>query len=157
MPGIKDILLAILKTQRRTTDLCKTWGSTPVLTVGKPAMELYFLATYAGSVVLPAGQTIYMPRAPFRKLTIINEGNADIAFDVNYKPSDMQQTCTLRANDDIQVDAKGEEKIFSFSAKALAPGGPNPFSLASWSAQSAAPPPWGGDANTAHLRLLAWT
>jgi hypothetical protein len=46
---------------------------------------------------------------------LLNEGNADIYFDTNYEPGDMQQPSLLRANADIQINAHGEEPIYSFS------------------------------------------
>jgi hypothetical protein len=144
----RDALIAILKTLQKAPDTSKTWGCTLALSVTLPAVELYFLAKYAGDIKLQTGQTLYMPRFPFRRIILLNEGNADMMWDINYKPGDQQQTCTLRALEDIQIDAEGEEKLFSFSARAIPAGGPSPGDNIL---------NWGGDQNTAHLRMVCIT
>lgn len=144
----KDALIAILRTLQKAPDTSKTWGCSLALKVTLPAIELYFLARYAGDIKLQPGMTLYMPRFPFRRIILLNEGNADLMWDMNYKPGDMQQTCTLRALEDIQVDAEGEEKLFSFSARAIDAGGPDPTQNIN---------NWGGDQSTAHLRIVAIT
>lgn len=148
----EDYLGAILVTLRRQNQphSGKTWGCQPVLKKIEPAMELYFVTRYSSSIVLPKGQMIYIPRQVFRKLILLNEGNCDIMFDTNYKPGDQQQSSVLRAQEDIQIDATGPEPIWSFSAKAIAPGGPTPDIGTQQNL-------WGGDLTTAHLRILAIT
>ena len=146
----EDYLSAILITLRRQNQPHggKTWGCQPILRVNDPAMELYFTARYAGNIVLPKGQMIYIPRQTFRRLILLNEGNCDLMWDTNYKPGDQQQTCLLRAQEDIQIDTTGPEPIWSFSARAVTAGGPNPALNQT---------NWANDANTAHLRMVAIT
>jgi hypothetical protein len=148
--GSEGILLEILKTLKRQNEphSGKTWGAQPTLKVNQPALELYFIAKYVGDIVLPQGQLLYLPRQPFRRLILLNEGNADIKFDTNYKPGDMQQTSLLRAQEDIQIDATGPEPIWSFSAIAVTAGGPAPQLNQT---------NWGNDQTTAHLRMVAIT
>jgi len=148
--GPEDILLEILKTLKRQnrSHSGKTWGCQPLLTVNQPAIELYFLTKYASSNVLPKGQLIYIPRQVFRRMILLNEGNCDVYFDINYKPADMQQTSLLRAQEDIQLDAEGYEPIWSFSARAVTAGGPTP---------TANQTNWNSDASTAHLRMVCIT
>ena len=128
----------------------KTWGCQPVLQLNQPAMELYFVTRYVEDIVLPKGQLIYMPRQTFRRMILLNEGNCDIYFDTNYKPGDQQQSSLLRAQEDIQIDAQGREPIWSFSARASPPGGPNP-AIAQQNNY------WNSDVTTAHLRMVCIT
>jgi hypothetical protein len=146
----RDILLEILKTLKRQNELHsgRTWGTQLVLTVGQPAIELYFLATYIGDIKLPTGQRTFMPRHPFRRIYLTNEGNADIYYDCNYKPGDWNLNSLLRANEDVQLEATGQEPFFSFSARAIPPGGPDPLQNVT---------NWNGDGTTAHLRLVCLT
>jgi hypothetical protein len=146
----KEALVEILNTLKRQNELHsgKTWGWQPLLTVGQPAMELYFGVKYVESIKLPKGQTTLIPRHPFRRMILLNEGNADMMWDTNRKPADQQQTSLLRANEDIQIDATGQEPLFSFSAIAIPPGGPSPSINAG---------NWNGDVTTVHLRLVCIT
>jgi len=150
LTSTNDILLAILVATERMNQphSNKTWGCQPVLTVNQPAMELYFTARYASSIVLPQGQMIYIPRQVFRRMILLNEGNADIYFDTNYKPGDQQQTSLLRAQEDIQIDATGPTPLWSFSARAATGGGPSP---------AANQTNWNGDLTTSHLRIVCLT
>jgi hypothetical protein len=152
LPSEKVLLAEMLLTLKgRYPNGSSSWGCQPILTAatsgGKP-MLLYFTAEYAQYNQLPAGQLIRTPQTPFRFMILLNEGNCDIMWDTNWKPHNIPFSCLLRAQEDMQIEAKGDERIWGFGAKAVTGGGPNPSLNAT---------NWGGDATSAHLRIVAFT
>lgn len=130
-----------------------TWGNSFTLTVAAAPIRLFFTTDFVGSNSLPAGLGLYIPTFAFRVLVVINEGNADIMFDVNKRPGHTQFTTVLRAGENVQIPPSGSDidkfSIFSFQAIAITPGGPNPATTNTTS--------WNGDLTTAHIRLMAVT
>lgn len=126
----------------------QTWGAQPIIFTkssgGKPLL-LYFTAEYSSYNQYPPGQGIYVSSHPFRFFILLNEGNADIMFDFNYKPENMRYSCLLRAQEDFQIEAKGDERIWGFGCYAVTAGGPAPSVNAT---------NWNSDPITAHLRMI---
>jgi hypothetical protein len=150
LPPSNVLLAEILLTLKgRYPNQNQTWGCQPVLTAisskGQPMM-LFFTAEYAAYNKFPSSQFVRVPSHPFRFMILLNEGNCDIMFDTNYKPNNFPYSCLLRAQEDMQLEAKGDDRIWSFAAMAMPAGGPNPTLNAT---------NWDGDATTAHLRILA--
>jgi hypothetical protein len=150
---IREIQKESLRIQRGSRpNAGQTWGSQPILTVNAKPLLLFFTTDYAQYNQMPTNQAIYVPTWPFRVLVVLNEGNADIMFDVNRKPGDVRLTTVLRAQENVQIPPSGSDidkfSIFSFQAQAITAGGPNP----GLNAQN-----WNSDQTTAHVRLMAVT
>jgi hypothetical protein len=152
VPTTDDYLRGIYNTLRnRYPQAGQSWGAQPILTSnanGGKSMLLFFTAEYASYSEYPQGQGISLPGRPFRFMILLNEGNCDIMFDTNWKPGNFRYSCLLRAQEDFQYEAKGDERLWSFGCYAQPASGPNP---------SLNETNWGGDSTTAHLRLIAMT
>lgn len=131
----------------------KTGGNFFVLTVGDPIMKLYFTTHYEGrDSGIPKGTIVRIPKKNVNTLIILNEGNADIHYEVNSLPDEGKLGSILRAQEDVQIESRQFTKdIFSVFMQAEVPDGPNVDNAIGVGSTNG--PNWGGDLTTAHVRM----
>ena len=123
---IRNILHAGLPV-RQTTSSGKTAGFTMTLTVGDPVTRIFF-SHYQDNSGVPKNTVVFGIHQHFKTLIVVNEGPADIMYQVNGDASEERLTSILRYQEERQVQAdQGTAGIFSFFAKAVPAGGPTPL------------------------------
>jgi hypothetical protein len=103
----------------------KTYGFTLTLTVGQPVTKIFLSARGGDNQNIPPGQSVFAPRRHIKTLIVINEGPADIIYQVNGDESEENLTSTLRLQEDREIDSD-KDGVFSFFCRAVIGGGPNP-------------------------------
>jgi hypothetical protein len=103
----------------------KTYGFTLTLTVGQPVTKVFFSAKYRDNQSIPPGQTVFAPHRHIKTLIMINEGPADILYQVNGEPNEEYLTSILRLQEDREIDSD-KDGISGFFARAVTGSGPNP-------------------------------
>jgi hypothetical protein len=130
----------------------KTSGNFFVLPVNGVIMELYFSTEYGPDVGIPKGSIVRIPKKKVNQMIILNEGNADIFYEVNALPGELKLGSILRAQEDVQIESRQFRKdIFSVFIQAEVPTGPNIDNAIGVGSTNG--PNWLGDLSTAHVRL----
>jgi hypothetical protein len=129
----------------------KTSGNFFVFPVNAPITEIYFSTTYR-DVNIPPGTITRIPKKKINTLIILNEGNADIFYEVNVLPHEGKLGSILRAQEDVQIESREFRRdIESVFIQAEVPTGPNIDNAIGVGSTNG--PNWGGDLTTAHVRL----
>ena len=97
----------------------KTKGGEITLTVNQPATYIDF-ENSSNNVNIPAAQQgrIYFPSRKVAKLTLINEGKADVRYDTNVEPNETFGYSLVRNGRIINIELQ-KNKIYSIVVHAI--------------------------------------
>lgn len=112
--------------KKATSVTGKTFGFSMTLNVGAPPTKIYF-SRYNDNENVPQGTNVFAPHRHFKTIILINEGPADIMYEINGEPNEARITSLLRAGEERQdnSDVDGIKSLFLY---AIPGGGPNPQS-----------------------------